>query len=263
MNNKNLVICAIALLVSFGLGYISRNPDNEEARKFRKELKEMEKYAEFPGEFQIRKGNGIPSKLPDLESDSIIYFEKDTFFPLQIYYWVGSNWQIITSYDTCSLFQIFPTSITNYKKDESPQLSKFCKTYSKTRVYQDMEQIKAITKKLHSPLICLNLNNYEDWTPDRKERISGTSNPDKNKDYGVLLKEQLAKHDNLLVLDFGYRKVAVSYIIKEVYDSRLKKKNIDIISYEGSSPDLYDMLNQYGTSPDVLWKKSYKLGIRH
>ena len=92
-----IIIVILILLVSFSLGYFSRSTESEESSQFRKELKEMEKQAEFPGQFEIKTGGVGHLELPKLERDTIVYFERDKFFPLPVHYWIGGGWQIATN----------------------------------------------------------------------------------------------------------------------------------------------------------------------
>ncbi len=260
MNNKIIVITTtlVTLLIGFGIGYSSHNTESEETKKIRQELKELQQDAEFPGEFEIKQSNEVNHlELPELEKDTIIYFERDKFFPLLVHFWIGSGWQVITSGGSCGLTYIYPVSITHFIKDKVSQSPQFDETYSKIRIYQDMEQIKAIVDKLQSPGMYYDPAEYESWKQERKDLIRSSDLPED--DSNIL--SQLSQRDNLLVLDYGYRKIAVSYITQEVYDKASGKTDIDVISYRGSSNELYDLIQNYGKKPEILWKKPFKLGL--
>ncbi len=255
MKNKNIIITiTIAILISFGLGYLSRNTESEETRQFCKELKEMDNYAEFPGQFEIKTCSVGHLELQELERDTIVYFERDKFFPLPVYYWVGGGWQIVTNNGACGLTHVYPISITIFKKDEVSQSPKFEETYSKVKIFQDMNQIKEIVKILDSPGMYYDPEEYESWEKERKDLIRSSDLPEN--DSNIL--SQLSKHNNLMVLDYGYRQIAVSYITQEAYDKASGKTGIDFLSYSGISNELYDLLNKYGGSPNILWDRVYK-----
>ncbi len=273
MNIKIFIVVAIALalLCGFGLGYISRTPDSKEAQKNRKELEQLKEYAEFSGEFEIKKVSNVKKReLPKLEKDIIIYSENEDFFPLSVYYWIGSGWGIDTVNEVYSakfrgafnLIDVYPTSITYFKKD-MPSLNSDFETYSKVKIFRNQEEIKSIADKLENPGIYYDPSDYEGWSQDRKDRIRGRNKPEDDTDYGREILTDLSKRNDILILDYGYIKVAVSFISKEVFDRATKQTDIDIISYHGSSNELCELLKIYGESPDILWKKEYKIGIGH
>ncbi len=254
-----IIAVTLALLVGFGFGYSSRSTESKETNQYLSELENMQKKAEFSGQFEAKKVDFEQVTLPELENGVIYYSEKNELYPLYIDYWIGCGWENNITGEVHDLIKIFPVSATLYVKDKTLQSSTYQPLYSKIRIFQDMDLIKSIVNKLESPGIYYNPADYESWKQDRKNLIR----EDKlSKDKKNIL-NQLADRENLLILDYGYKRVAVSYITQEVYDKASEKTDIDVISYKGRSNELYDLLNnsKYGKSPRVLWTRKAPEGM--
>ena len=257
---KTMIISTIIVSV-FLAGISIYNHNNIFSPEVREETKE---YMELLGdETEISKVKIKKQfSLSELENGKIVYCENENLFSMKVQFWIGDGWRDKFAEDSFSLVDIFPTSITYYRKDNPSKSSEYI-TYSKVRVYTDIEETKKITDWLNHPKDFYVPKKFNDATPKQKDlhEIPNLVIESKEGEKAIV---QLGKRENLMVMDYGYKRIAISFIFRETIHSTTNSKRYEVISYRGVSNDMYEFLNddRYGISPDLLWKRIDRPGMR-